>query len=168
MGFLPILLPFLEAVTGKRINPGGPKRPFQKTDEFGGQRPKKKTDKCAPKPDFPGRPPCVYSGVLGRTASPCSCNDLPQIRKLTMTIMSRRVVYKWQAQAESCITVLQLPVPRLRCPHRLGYRQQSLVSLLLSALPQRQDPSLSPFHAPLIAPLPRIVIIAARPDGTSP
>ena len=42
MGFLPILLPFLEAVTGKRINPGGPKRPFQKTDEFGGQRPKKK------------------------------------------------------------------------------------------------------------------------------
>ena len=64
MGFLPILLPFLEAVTGKRINPGGPKRPFQKTDEFGGQRPKKKTDKCAPKPDFPGRPPCVYSGVL--------------------------------------------------------------------------------------------------------
>ena len=58
MGFLPILLPFLEAVTGKRINPGGPKRPFQKTDEFGGQRPKKKTDKCAPKPDFPGRPPC--------------------------------------------------------------------------------------------------------------
>ena len=64
MGFLPILLPFLEAVTGKRINRGGPKRPFQKTDEFGGQRPKKKTDKCAPKPDFPGRPPCVYSGVL--------------------------------------------------------------------------------------------------------
>ena len=42
MGFLPILLPFLEAVTGKRINPGGPKRPFQKTDEFGGQRPRKK------------------------------------------------------------------------------------------------------------------------------
>ena len=42
MGFLPILLPFLEAVTGKWINPGGPKRPFQKTDEFGGQRPKKK------------------------------------------------------------------------------------------------------------------------------
>ena len=42
MGFLPILLPFLEAVTGKRINPGGPKRPFQKTDEFGGRRPKKK------------------------------------------------------------------------------------------------------------------------------
>ena len=64
MGFLPILLPFLEAVTGKRINPGGPKRPFQKTDEFGGRRPKKKVDKCAPKPDFPGRPPCVYSGVL--------------------------------------------------------------------------------------------------------
>ena len=64
MGFLPILLPFLEAVTGKWINPGGPKRPFQKTDEFGGRRPKKKTDKCAPKPDFPGRPPCVYSGVL--------------------------------------------------------------------------------------------------------
>ena len=68
MGFLPILLPFLEAVTGKRINPGGPKRPFQKTDEFGGQRPKKKTDKCAPKPDFPGRPPCVYSGVLSSSA----------------------------------------------------------------------------------------------------
>ena len=68
MGFLPILLPFLEAVTGKRINPGGPKRPFQKTDEFGGQRPKKKTDKCAPKPDFPGRPPCVYSGVLQKRA----------------------------------------------------------------------------------------------------
>ena len=66
MGFLPILLPFLEAVTGKRITPGGPKRPFQKTDEFGGQRPKKKTDKCAPKPDFPGRPPCVYSGVLAK------------------------------------------------------------------------------------------------------
>ena len=65
MGFLPILLPFLEAVTGKRINPGGPKRPFQKMDEFGGRRPKKKVDKCAPKPDFPGRPPCVYSGVLG-------------------------------------------------------------------------------------------------------
>ena len=64
MEFLPILLPFLEAVTGKWINPGGPKRPFQKTDEFGSQRPKKKTDKCAPKPDFPGRPPCVYSGVL--------------------------------------------------------------------------------------------------------
>ena len=42
MGFLPILLAFLEAVTGKRINPGGPKRPFQKTDEFGGRRPKKK------------------------------------------------------------------------------------------------------------------------------
>lgn len=69
MGFLPILLPFLEAVTGKRINPGGPKRPFQKTDEFGGQRPKKKTDKCAPKPDFPGRPPCVYSGVLESRAA---------------------------------------------------------------------------------------------------
>ena len=66
MGFLPILLPFLEAVTENWINPGGPKRPFQKTDEFGGQRPKKKTDKCAPKPDFPGRPPCVYSGVLHR------------------------------------------------------------------------------------------------------
>ena len=56
MGFLPILLPFLEAVTGKRINPRGPKRPFQKMDEFGGRRPKKKVDKCAPKPDFPGRP----------------------------------------------------------------------------------------------------------------
>ena len=42
MEFLPILLPFLEAVTGKRINPGGPKRPLQKTDEFGGRRPKKK------------------------------------------------------------------------------------------------------------------------------
>ena len=68
MEFLPILLPFWEAVTGKRINPGGPKRPFQKTDEFGGQRPKKKTDKCAPKPDFPGRPPCVYSGVLMSSA----------------------------------------------------------------------------------------------------
>ena len=69
MEFLPILLPFLEAVTGKWINPGGPKRPFQKTDEFGGKRPKKKTDKCAPKPDFPGRPPCVYSGVLSVSAS---------------------------------------------------------------------------------------------------
>ena len=80
MGFLPILLPFLEAVTGKRINSGGPKRPFQKTDEFGGRRPKKKTDKCAPKPDFPGRPPCVYSGVLleqpawvPEFARPCPC-----------------------------------------------------------------------------------------------
>lgn len=72
MGFLPILLPFLEAVTGKRINPGGPKRPFQKTDEFGGQSPQKKTDKCAPKPDFPGRPPCVYSGVLAAFAG-CAC-----------------------------------------------------------------------------------------------
>ena len=38
------------------MNPGGPKRPFQKMDEFGGRRPKKKVDKCAPKPDFPGRP----------------------------------------------------------------------------------------------------------------
>ena len=64
MGFLPILLPFLEAVTGKWINPRGPKKPFQKMDESGGRRPKKKVDKCAPKPDFPGRPPCVYSGVL--------------------------------------------------------------------------------------------------------
>ena len=66
MGFLPILLPFLEAVTGKWINPGGPKKPFQKMDESGGRRPKKKVDKCAPKPDFPGRHPCVYSGVLSQ------------------------------------------------------------------------------------------------------
>ena len=42
MGFLPTLLPFLEAVTGKRINPGGPKRPFQKTDGFGAKGPRKK------------------------------------------------------------------------------------------------------------------------------
>lgn len=89
MGFLPILLPFLEAVTGKRINPGGPKRPFQKTDEFGGQRPKKKTDKCAPKPDFPGRPPCVYSGVLGHFSS----QPLANLRKPCVVLTCQRELY---------------------------------------------------------------------------
>ena len=92
MGFLPILLPLLEAVRGKWMNPGGPKRPFQKMDEFGGRRPKKKVDKCASKPDFPGRHPCVYSGVLPTLDARLPGTQTPDIDGCSIGLIRRLIL----------------------------------------------------------------------------